>query len=120
MTSTVAAEPISLGYFQFDNLVRNKIPFLLLTLKIDLEPYFGVLERLHLKNYTVLLEDFSLSEVNRVLLEKQANQHQPIVIICEDGKKSLRLAQALTEQNFLNVYFFSGGFLAFKNESTLA
>lgn len=115
-----SSSPLSLGFFQFDNLVRNKIPFLLLTAKIDLDPYFGVLERLHLKNYSVLLEEFSVPEAVSALSEKQAGKEHPLVILCEDGKKSELLARSLASQNYLNVYFFSGGFLAFKSEATLS
>lgn len=114
MSST---QPLPLGFFQFDNLVRNKIPFLLLTLQIDLQPYFGVLERLHLKNYSILMEEFTWKQVEQVLQEKQVSKHQPIVVFCEDGKKSEILAQNLSKQDYLNVYFFSGGFSAFKKEA---
>lgn len=113
-------QPLALGFFQFDNLIRNKIPFLLLTTNVDLEAHFGALERQHLQSYSVVLEDFSLASVEQVLREKQTGKEHPIVMLCENGKKSEKLAKALSGQNYMNVYFFAGGFLAFKAEATLA
>ena len=40
----------------------------------------------------------------------------PIVIVCQDGRKSAQLARALTEKGFLNACFLEGGFKSLREE----
>lgn len=109
-------EPLPIGYFQFDNLIRNRIPFLLLRTDIDVESAFGVMEKLHLRNYSLILNPLDYVEAEAALKERQARKEDPIVVLCDNGRESLRLAQKLTEQGHLNVYYILGGWQSFLEE----
>lgn len=109
-------KPLPIGFFQFDNLVRNRVPFYLLRSQIDVESAFGVMEKLHLRQFSIFLEPFSLVSAEAALKERQARLEDPVVVLCDQGDESLRLAQALADQGHLNVYYISGGWQAFLSE----
>jgi rhodanese-related sulfurtransferase len=102
--------PLPIGHFQFDNLVRNRVPFMLLkSLAVDVESMFGPVEKSHLRNFSLPLQTFDLHSAQASLAERQAQKDSPLVILCKDGKSSLELAKLLCEQGFLNVYYVLDG-----------
>lgn len=109
-------EPLPIGYFQFDNLVRNRVPFLLLRTAVDVESVYGVMEKMHLRNYSMILNPLDLSQAEVALKERQARKEDPIVVLCDSGSESLKLAQELVKIGHLNVYYVPGGWQSLKEE----
>ena len=107
---------LPLGFFQFDNLLRNRVPFALLKSEIDLEPAFGPMEKLHLRTYALSLRSMTLEAALAALKERGTRKEDPIVVLCETGEASRNLAQELAEQDFLNVYFVLDGWKGLQEE----
>lgn len=103
------SSPLPIGFFQFDNLVRNRIPFLFLKNAVDVESAFGVMEKMHIRNFSIILEKLDLSHAETALKERHAQKDSPLVVLCEDGVKSLELANKLCEQGYMNVYYVLDG-----------
>lgn len=96
-----------IGMFQFENLVRNQIPFTLVNVNdCDLKSLFPVylsapLERRQLK-----------TTVERAVSDVKENvpiKDQAIVVLCEDGSKSGRIVDELENAGFRNVFYVKGG-----------
>jgi rhodanese-related sulfurtransferase len=98
-----------LGFFQFDNLVRNRIGFVLLLINATLENVYTGLEKDHIKKASVELTSANVAQALEKMAERNVNQQDAIVILCKDGEQSRELAEALEEQGFINVYFITGG-----------
>lgn len=101
--------PSPIGFFQFDNLVRNRVPFLLLKTAVDVESLFGVMEKMHLRNFSVVLDKMDVQQAQAAMAERHADQESPVVVLCEDGVNSMELAKGLCAQGFRNVYYVLDG-----------
>ncbi len=101
--------PSPIGFFQFDNLVRNRIPFLFLRTAVDIESSFGVMEKMHIRNFSIILDELDFHQAEAALKERQAQKDSPVLVLCEDGIKSLELAKKLCEQDYKNVYYVLDG-----------
>jgi rhodanese-related sulfurtransferase len=110
---------LALGFFQFDNLLRNRVPFALLKSQFDLESAFGVMEKMHLRTHSMPLAQLNLESAEAALKERGTRKEDPVVIICETGEDSQRLAQALADQDYLNVYYVLGGWKGLQDEMRL-
>lgn len=109
-------EALPIGFYQLDNLIRSRVPFLLLRTSVDMDSVFGVMEKMHIRTWSVILNPMDLQSAEAALTERQARKEDPIVVLCDDGQESLKLAQALVEKGHLNVYFVKGGWQAFLSE----
>lgn len=95
-----------LGFFQFDNLVQNRIPFLLVNLGVDFTGWFNSVSVMHLENNTLnTTPDKALADIEA----KKLPQHYAVVVICADGKDSGEIAKALEAKGLLNAYSVRGG-----------
>ena len=106
---------IGIGFFQLDNLIRNRIPFFFLKDESDISSYFGAMEKMHLQNYSILLSEFSVAAAEAVMKEKGAQVHSPLVVFCKLGDKSKNLAEDLDRKGYANVYYVLDGLKAFAN-----
>jgi rhodanese-related sulfurtransferase len=102
-------EALPIGYFQFDNLIKNRVPFYLVRTDVGVEAAYGVIERLHVQNYSLVLQALNFADAQVALNERQARKEDPVVVLCDDGKESQKVANELTAQGYLNVYFVLGG-----------
>jgi rhodanese-related sulfurtransferase len=102
-------EALPIGYFQFDNLIRNRVPFYLVRPELEIEQAYGVIERLHLRNYSLVVQTMNLGSAQSALNERQARKEDPVVVMCADGKESQNVANALAQDGHMNVYFVVGG-----------
>lgn len=101
--------PSPIGFFQFDNLVKNRIPFFFLRTAVDIESSFGLMEKMHIRNFSIILDQLDLPRAETALKERQAQKDSPVLVLCEDGVKSLELAKKLCEQDYMNVYYVLDG-----------
>lgn len=99
-----------ISFFQFDNLVRNRIPFLLINLTSQLpQIYSQGLYQQHL----VSLELRTTSEnVLMQLTEKKHPKHEALLVVCESGSRSQSLVETLEREGYMNVFFVKGGLQA--------
>lgn len=98
-----APDDYAIELFQLDNLIDNRVPFL----------FFGLLKQKpnsypakidHYMKHAVIISE---AEVEKQLTEK--DKGTPVVLICEDGKRSQVLAGQLQKKGFTNVFFVEGG-----------
>lgn len=101
--------PIGIGFFQLDNLVKNRVPFFLLKDETDIEKFFGPMERIHLRTYSIPLQAMSLSEAEAQMKERGAQMQSPVVVFCQTGKPSQKLAEDLEKQGYMNIYYVLDG-----------
>lgn len=96
-----------ISYFQFDNLVKNRVPLTLLNLGPSLQALYTSIYKAHLENYEILIDETS---VFQALEEKKVPHDAAIVLICEDGLKSSQLFMQLEKKAYTNVYLIDGGY----------
>lgn len=103
-------------YFQFDNLIRNRIPFVVLNLGVDLSRFFSIpLYQEHLETQTtVATPETVLSE----LQNRKVALDDAILVLCEDGAVSAQVVDELETKGFTNVFFAKSGFAKLKADAT--
>lgn len=102
-----------IGFFQFDNLVRGRIPFLLVNFGVDLSVWYKSVEAMHLANVMIqATEDNYLEQVKA----KNLPPHFAIVVLDQDGSKAKRIADALEAAGFMNAHYVRGGFNGIEKE----
>lgn len=98
-----AMVPIStIGRYQLDNLQKNRVMFLFLDLS---------------EGQTTIVDATLLSGSQRVRAYEVLNfvkslgvsTNHPIVLICENGSKSMAAALELEANSFINVFVVDGG-----------
>lgn len=96
----------TIDFFQFDNLVRNRVPFLFLNLSgTSLDSRFALLDKTHLRNYEVLYDgDNCLSEIEQRKLPKEF----PVVLYSEDPYTAEAIVKNLANLGYINAYMVRG------------
>ncbi len=102
-------QALPLGFFQFDNLVKGRVPFFLLRPDMDVESVYGVMEKMHLRNFSLILEKLELPHAQTALDERKARKEDPVVVLDQTGEQAKKLAQSLADAGYLNIYFVLGG-----------
>ncbi len=95
-----------IGFYQFDNLVQGRIPFLFINMGEDISNWYDSVYRTHLKNYQILT---TLDQAENLIEERQAPKDFPIVVLCQNGKQSENFAGYLIKNGYTNVYQVDGG-----------
>lgn len=103
------SQALPIGSFQFDNLVRGRVPFFLIRSGVDIESAYGVMEKMHIRNFSLELDKLEMTAAEAALAERKARKEDPIVVLDEKGDESKKLAQSLTDAGYINVYFVLGG-----------
>ena len=96
-----------INFFQLDNLIRNRVPFVLLNLGPSLKELYTSVYKLHVEANEVLTD---IEKVIVVLADKKAAKDAPLLLICQDGEKSAALFTDLQSQGYTNVYLIDGGY----------
>lgn len=97
---------LEIGAFQFENLVRNRIPFVLLNLGADLKGLFPSFLQTQMESQmTATTPENALQDLSG----KHPAKDTAIIVICENGERSLSLAEKLVSQGYHNVYCLGGG-----------
>ena len=93
----------NIGYFQFDNLLQNRIPMVLVVLdSVDLSGWYNSLIRMHLQNISLICEPHNA--VTSVQTKKLPS-HFAIIVIDENGEKSPPVVKELEKAGFTNAYY---------------
>ncbi len=96
----------AIGYYQFNNLVENRVPFLFLNFSEDISQWYTSIYKLHIETYQVLLNE---DQLMKELTERQIPLEFALLLLCPNGELSERLARQLEIKGYSNVYIIQGG-----------
>ncbi len=102
----------TIGFFQFDNLIKGRVGFVFINLGVDTSPIYSHLYKMHLDANLLQLPEGDLATASTATLLMALNNHSkdsPIVVLSPDGARSLELVLALQSNGFLNVFDIKGG-----------
>jgi rhodanese-related sulfurtransferase len=100
---------MTIGRYQLENLQRQAVPFLFLDLRAS-QARGGEARGHELLKGSVAVES---QEVVAYVKALGVPPSHPIVIICEQGIKSMDAARVLEQNSFMNVFVVEGGFSSF-------
>lgn len=92
--------------FQFENLVMNRIPFLLLNYGGDLKGLFPAFHQSHLESLSLALE---AERTLDLLRERRLAKEGALVLVCADGLVSESWGRRLEQEGYFNVYVLKNG-----------
>jgi rhodanese-related sulfurtransferase len=96
-----------IGFFQLDNLINNRVPFLFYNMAESIAPWYSSVSKLHVQNYEKLMP---LAEIKTHLENQKTPKDYAIVLLCNDGQQSLELYKQLAADSYTNVYVVNGGY----------
>jgi rhodanese-related sulfurtransferase len=94
------------GYYQFDNLVKNRIPFMFINFGEDISSWYQSIFKLHIQTHQILT---TLDQAEKLLTEKQIPKDFAILLLCQNGKQSENFTGYLVRNGYTNVYLVDGG-----------
>lgn len=95
-----------IGYFQFENLIRNRVPFVLLNLGADLSNFFEGLSQKHLQSVEIqTTETAAIADLKAKNLDKS----YAVILICQNGDLSGSFVKAVEGLGYVNVYTIHRG-----------
>ncbi len=97
-----------IGYFQFDNLIQSRVPFLLVNLGADFTDWYKGPWAMHLESANM---ECSITDAVELVQAKGLPSHFALVVIDVEGKQAADIALALEKVGFSNVYFVKNGAL---------
>ena len=95
-----------IGWFQFENLVKNRVPFLLLNLGVDLSGLFQGLEQKHVRSLEI---QTTATRALEDLKKRSQDFKYAVIVLCPKGDESAPLVHAVEAAGYLNVYSIHGG-----------
>lgn len=102
-----------IGFYQFDNLIQNRVPFVLVNLGVDLSSWYKSLYALHLENHSIKT---TAEQAVALVREKNLPAHHAIVVLDQQGEISTSVAQQLESAGFINVFVVKEGVLGMQKE----
>jgi rhodanese-related sulfurtransferase len=96
---------LRIGEYQLQNLLQNRVKFFYMDLRSN-EKRASEAPGHYLLNDSKAVEP---QGVMNALRELQAPADAPIVLICENGAKSMAVAEELAQNSFINVFVIEGG-----------
>ena len=105
-----------ISFFQFDNLIRNRIPFVILNIGVDLKDFYT--QPFYQNHLEALMIPVTKESALVELQNRKIPSHDAILVLCPDGKVSAQIVDALESQGFSNVFFAKSGFEKLKADAT--
>ena len=93
---------VRIGQYQLENLQMNRVHFLYLDLRTDRSENTG-------HAYLARSQAVDAGDALAFVLGQNLPKETPIVLICENGSKSLGVALELEANSYINVYVVEGG-----------
>lgn len=104
----------SIGFFQFDNLIQTRTPFLLILLdEVELTGWYNSVINMHVQNISVKCQT---TEALNSVMEKNLPPHFAIVVLDKDASTSPGVVAQLEKAGFINSYYVAQGFEGLKKE----
>jgi len=97
-----------IGYYQFDNLINNRVPFLFLNLAQDVSTWYNSIYKMHVETNQIMIQNSD--EIINVLNQRQIPKEFAILLLCNTGQQSESLARQLEIKGYTNVYLIDGGY----------
>ena len=94
-----------IGYFQLENLILNQVQFLFFDIRVEKQPISDE----PLKSMLQSSVPLEATEVEAYLKEKLEDKSSPIVVMCETGEISSKLALELNSRGYINVNVIENG-----------
>lgn len=107
---------LPIGFFQFENLVRNRVPFYFVSTGISFEEVYSGPELEHLKRY-LAETPFDTSSVLKDLEAKNLPKHHAVLVLCLNGIESQKMADQLGEAGYSNCFYVLDGWTGIKAEA---
>ena len=98
---------MGIGFYQFDNLIKNRVPFVLISYGVDFKNFDTGIFQNHLEKQLVLIEP---KEIFDYVKKQKFSLEQSFILICTDGKLSQKNALKLEKMGYKNVFFINGGY----------
>ena len=95
-----------IGYFQLDNLITNRVPFMFYNMGPSISNWYQSVSRMHVENHEQKLD---AEAIEGDLMRKKVPLDYAIILLCPDGQISHKLAQKLVQAAYTNVYVVDGG-----------
>lgn len=95
-----------IGFYQFDNLVKNRIPFMFINMGEDISGWYQSIYKIHIERHQILT---TLDQAENLLHEKQIPKDFAILLLCQNGKQSENFTDYLERNGYTNVYLVDGG-----------
>ena len=105
-----------IGFFQFDNLIRNRIPFVILNLGVDLKDFYKLpLYQTHLESISIpATPESAVIEIQK----RKILNHEAVLVLCASGETSSAVVDQLENAGFTNVFFAKTGYEGLKTDAT--
>ncbi len=97
------SDVLRIGEYQLRNLLQNRVQFFYINLSSDTESETSKHELLQSSRKV------SADALSETLRQWGAAPDAPIVLICENGLKSMAAALELAQDSYINVFVFEGG-----------
>ncbi len=103
---------MEIGLFQLENIFNARTQFTFLDLRekssLDLGPELSKIVALA----TPVTSENIEGHLNRIQIAKE----YPVILLCEDGRESSKVARRLEASGFVNVYVVARGLLGLESE----
>lgn len=104
----------AIGYFQFNNLIQSRTPFLLICLEgVDVGHWYQHVFKMH---YDSVRMSCGESEVLTAINEKKFAHNFSIVVLDKSGKMSSLVSQKLEASGYINSFYVEGGVQGLEQE----
>jgi rhodanese-related sulfurtransferase len=94
--------------------VKGRVPFLFVNIGVNTDSVYPHIYRMHLDRMSLRLPQGELRDMAAVdivaNIQAQGVSHEAaVVVLCEDGVKSLQVAEALEKASYINVFYVKEG-----------
>jgi rhodanese-related sulfurtransferase len=96
-----------INFFQLDNLICNRVPFMFYNLSSSVAGWYNSVNKMHVQNYEKMVK---AEDVVPDLLNNKVPKEYAIVLLCPDGRISMKLYSELEKMAYTNVYVVDGGY----------
>lgn len=126
---------MQIGYFQFDNLVKNKVPFTLINFDINTEEIYQGHHNSHLERCIWRLPhpyqgkgviskmSYNLLGGHKKLIQefksKEFPLQQALVVLCSNGQLAKDFHKEIEKLGYLNAFWVEGGWNKIKADSAM-
>lgn len=99
-------DPFEMTWFQFDNLIKGRVPFLLINHGAELSNIYNGFYQTQLNSLT---QTISPQQVAQYLAENKIPTHHAILILCPNGEESKKSKELIESLGFSNVFYHREG-----------
>jgi rhodanese-related sulfurtransferase len=96
-----------INFFQLDNLINNRVPFMFYNMSTSIADWYNSVNKMHVQNYEKMVQE---KDVIADLQNSNAPKEYAVVLLCPDGRTSMKLYAELNKMGFTNVYVVDGGY----------